>query len=32
MDEGTYVVVLFDDEEGKVSSISFRDFMHLTAE
>jgi len=32
MDEGTYVVVLFDDAEGKLSSISFRDFMHLTAE
>jgi hypothetical protein len=32
MDEGTYVVVLFDDAEGKLASISFRDFMHLTAE
>lgn len=32
MDEGTYVVVLFDDLEGNVSSISFRDFMHLTAD
>lgn len=31
MDEGTYVVVLFDDAEGELSSISFRDFMHLTA-
>jgi hypothetical protein len=32
MDEGTYVVVLFDDTKGKLASISFRDFMHLTAE
>lgn len=32
MDEGNYVVVLFDDADGKLGALSFRDFRHVTAE
>jgi hypothetical protein len=31
-DPGNYVVVLFDDEEGAVSSVNFRDFKFLNAD
>jgi hypothetical protein len=32
LDVGNYVVVLYDDPEGKVQALNFRDFHHLTAE
>ncbi|MGB6221313.1 hypothetical protein [Haloferula sp.] len=32
LDIGNYVVVLYDDPEGNVKALNFRDFHHLTAE
>jgi hypothetical protein len=31
-DEGNYVVVLYDDAEGKLNSVNFRDFKFLSAD
>lgn len=32
MDEGTYVVVLFDNPDEELTSVSFRDYMFVTSE
>jgi hypothetical protein len=31
-DEGNYVIVLYDDAEGKINSVNFRDFKFLSAD
>ena len=32
VDEGNYVVVIYDDAEGNIHSVNFRDFKYLTAD